>query len=181
MICLPERNPLYPSLALSNSLPFLPPPLLGKFVSFIFAFVFFFAFCQAYNLHFLFLTTCINDLPAGAKSLVSLLRLLLPSVPFLPLPQFGTFTFFLTETKVSFPKASCCLFVLLIYNCWQQSGTNPINCFSIRQICQIPPNPNKFPTTWIFSILQWKKCFLFCSCVFFGLNFLTMTTDSHGH
>ena len=89
MICLPERNPLYPSLAPSDS------------------------------------------------------------VPFLPLPQFGTFTFFLTETKVSFPKASCCLFVLLIYNCWQQSGTNPINCFSIRQICQIPPNPNKFSTTRI--------------------------------
>ena len=51
MICLPERNILYPSLATSDS------------------------------------------------------------VPFLPLTQL-----FLTETKVQFPKVSCCLFALLIYN-----------------------------------------------------------------
>ena len=38
-------------------------------------------------------------------------------------------------------------FVLLIYSCWRQSGTNPINCFSIWKIWQIPPKPNKFLIT----------------------------------
>ena len=42
------------------------------------------------------------------------------------------------------------IFVLLIYNCWRQSGTNPINCFSIWKIWQIPPKPNRFPITQKF-------------------------------
>ena len=75
------------------------------------------------------------------------------------------FYIFLTERKVSFSKVSCCLFALLIYNCWQQSGTNPINCFSIRQICQIPPNPNKFPTTRISRFCNKKCTFFFFLCV----------------
>ena len=105
---------------------------------------------------------CINDLPAWAKSLVSLPRPL-RLCTFFTSSSIWNFYIFLTETKVSFPKASCCLFVLLIYNCWQQSGTNPINCFSIRQICQIPPNPNKFPTTRISRFCNKICTFFLCA------------------